>query len=197
MFSLTDCSAIYNIRFSSTLPLSISEELFCHVFSLSSVESLSLKPFINHFPLLSWNALSYLKYARLVCRCMCVCTRRRTAFQMHSSKNIKGSKHTHTHTEAGHISNLVNKSLSTEREKTHGRGTHKGKGSRGTELKVRDEDWVLDTHTSIQEYVGFFCSNEVCVEGANFLLLNFICSASRHLYGSHFNLSLQENHRCD
>lgn len=67
--SLTDCFAIYNIRFSSNLPLSISEELFCHVFSLFSVESLSLKPFINHFPLLSWNALSYLKYARLLCVC--------------------------------------------------------------------------------------------------------------------------------
>lgn len=71
--SLTDRSAIYNIRFSRTLPLSVSEELFCRVFPLSSVESLPLKPFfINHFPLLSWNALSYLKNARLVCARVCL-----------------------------------------------------------------------------------------------------------------------------
>lgn len=113
--SLTDCFAIYNIRFSSNLPLSISEELFCHVFSLFSVESLSLKPFINHFPLLSWNALSYLKYARLVC----VCARVYALGGELSSKCTPREILRETHTDAGIAYFKYSRSLSSkEKEKS-------------------------------------------------------------------------------
>lgn len=101
-----DCSDINNMRFSSTLLLSISVViLLCLLFS---VENLCLKPLINNCPLLSQNTLSYLKYARVVC--MCVHTWR----QIHSLTNIKGSTHTHAYTQVWHHSDMVNKSFSAE-----------------------------------------------------------------------------------
>ena len=76
---------------------------------------------------------------------------------MHSSRNIKASTNTHAciHTlQAWHISNMVNKSLSTEEgEKTQAVGELLIKGGEADELYLMNTGcW---THASIQGSVFF------------------------------------------
>ena len=111
--SLTDRSVIYNIRFSRTLPLSVSEEFFCHVFPLSSVESLSLKPFFLYKSL----PTSKLKCTFIVEICQArVCTCVPAWSPKCTPREIWRESCTHIDSSAWHNLNMVNKSWGVREE---------------------------------------------------------------------------------